>query len=176
MTGMSLHQQDLCLSLTNMDRQILADRSIRWNVSGRSLWMRSMTGGGNISIIVRELMYMALYGSEEGLDRRVWVKRGWFWMVKCHIESYNERVASFACFSCLDLATSRDTRTVFILIYWCVLRGMNRAAIWEVRQKQHCIEGRICVCVCVFVLLPACPGIQAYALYHAIPWAENIPW
>jgi hypothetical protein len=39
-------------------------------------------------IAPQKLMCMALYGTEEGLARTVWMKIGWFWMVKCQF-TYN---------------------------------------------------------------------------------------
>jgi hypothetical protein len=60
---------------------------------------------------------MTLYGAQEECGMKVGVKRGWFWMAKYHIESYNECAASFAWYSCLNLPTSRDIKPDFILMY-----------------------------------------------------------
>jgi hypothetical protein len=59
---------------------------------------------------------MTLYGAEEEFGMMVSVKIGWFWMAKYHIESYNEYAASFACYSCLNLTTSRNIKQDFILM------------------------------------------------------------
>lgn len=62
-------------------------------------------------------MHMTLYGAEEEFGTMAGVRRGWFWMAKYNIKSYNECVASFACCSCLNLPTSGNIKLEFILIH-----------------------------------------------------------